>query len=601
MGASTAYTNLFSGSGMVYVTGPSGVFPAPVGERNYYSYPDLAFVNTPENAVSIKAWAGLNTPENGSGYACFQIEITNAAADNCTGVLVNGVGQTAGAVAMTVGDTTASAASIAAAISAYTPGAGPNYRAINIGPLIIGMSDVIGTGTNGDIVLPSFSGASTATATDVGGGRDSGVGLVRIFIDPSAGASETVMGGAAVEITEWLSYRGLQSGRLIVSASVVASAVQFERSSQDMTVVLSNNATLSDVVSLGAIDGDRITLQGNGADTQVVTASATIGLASGVDYTLTDADTKITLEWDVNGAKWNEVSRASVADATQIRASGVAIPAQPGGFSFQPAGGTASLKPGLTGASGFPGDIFESTVSLAGAPTVLGASLEFVVYGGNSVPGDSGTVSGGGIPIDLNGNNVNFGVDGIFGPVASLTPELALSGRWVATWSITDALLSPPIVSWNISADFSNENTGIINTNQIAIGAITDPLVSPGIDGAKISNGTVPEAALTTTVQAKLNAVSRFGVSAMNNVVAVNGGTYFMDATVGILTVTLPPIATGAFQIVTVVKTDAGANAVNGSGDASVNGLPGFSLAAQYDAVTVIGNGVEWFIASQMP
>lgn len=231
MSSATAYTNLYNGSGMVYVTGPSGVFPAPDGERNYYSYPDLAFMNVPENATGIKAWSILNTPENGSGYPMFIITITNAAADNCTSVLVNGIGQTAGAVAMTVGNATASASSIAAAITSFVPGAGPNYRAVNIGATIIGMSDTIGTGSNGDVVLPAFSGASTATYSDVGGGRDSGTSLVRFFIDASAGASETVMSGAAIEITEWLSYRGLQSGRLMVAASVVASAVSLDRKS----------------------------------------------------------------------------------------------------------------------------------------------------------------------------------------------------------------------------------------------------------------------------------------------------------------------------------------------------------------------------------
>ena len=62
MSSATAYTNLYNGSGMVYVTGPSGVFPAPDGERNFYSYPDLAFMNVPENATGIKAWSILNTP-----------------------------------------------------------------------------------------------------------------------------------------------------------------------------------------------------------------------------------------------------------------------------------------------------------------------------------------------------------------------------------------------------------------------------------------------------------------------------------------------------------------------------------------------------------
>jgi len=600
MGASTAYTNLFNGSGMVYVTGPSGVFPAPVGERNYYSYPDLAFLNTPENAEAIKVWATLNTPENASGYASFQIEITNAAADNCTSVLVNGVGQTAGSVAMTVGDTTASAASIAAAISAHVPGAGPNYRAVNIGPLIIGLSDIIGTGTNGDIVLPAFSGASTATSTDVGGGRDSGVGLVRVFIDSSAGASETVMAGSAIEITEWVGYRGLQSGRLVTSASVVASAVQFERSSQDMTVVLGNNATLTNVVSLGVLDGDRITLQGNGADTQVVTASATIGLASSAAYTLTGADTKITLEWDATGSSWNELSRSSVADATQIRAAGVAVPLQAGVFSMTPSGGTASLLPGLTGVSAFPGNVYEGGIAIVGAPVILGGSLEFSIDTTDAINGDTVTVSGNGVSIDLNGNAVNFSSVGI-GVIASLTAEVALSGLWNAFGKVEDTAAIPPLVSWSVVPVFSDTNTDFIITDWIAPLAVTDAKIATGIDGAKLSAGTVPETALDTTTQAKLNSVSRFAVNSLNNVVAVNGGTYFMDATVGNLTATLPAIATNTFQRLTFIKTDASVNTITGSGDANVNGAVNFVLAAQYDAITIIGNGAEWFIESQMP
>jgi len=507
MSSATAYTNLYNGSGMVYVTGPSGVFPAPDGERNYYSYPDLAFMNVPENATGIKAWSILNTPENGSGYPMFIITITNAAADNCTSVLVNGIGQTAGAVAMTVGNATASAASIAAAITSFVPGAGPNYRAVNIGATIIGMSDTIGTGSNGDVVLPAFSGASTATYSDVGGGRDSGTSLVRFFIDASAGASETVMSGAAIEITEWLSYRGLQSGRLMVAASVVASAVSFERSANEMTVVLSNNATLTNVVSIGAINGDRITLQGNGADTQVVTASATIGLASSASYSLTGTSTKLVLEWDTTGSKWNEVSRASVADATQIRASGLPVPLTPGVFQMAPAGGTATITPGLTGVSAFPGTVYEHNIGLSGAPVVLGASLEFYVDVTNGEDGDTGTIYGGGVAITIGSDQVQF--TDPTATRATLSEAMALSGLWAAQWTIVDK--SSQIVSFSVVPIFGTANTEYLDTPMYAPLSVTGAKIdNDTIDGStKLIDDSVDEVKLDALVRAKLNVQGR--------------------------------------------------------------------------------------------
>jgi len=493
---------------MVYVTGPSGVFPAPDGERNYYSYPDLAFMNVPENATGIKAWSILNTPENGSGYPMFIITITNAAADNCTSVLVNGIGQTAGAVAMTVGNATASAASIAAAITSFVPGAGQNYRAVNIGATIIGMSDTIGTGSNGDVVLPAFSGASTATYSDVGGGRDSGTSLVRFFIDASAGASETVMSGAAVEITEWLSYRGLQSGRLMVAASVVAYAVSFERSANDMTVTLSNNATLTNVVSIGAINGDRITLQGNGADTQVVTASATIGLASSASYSLTGPSTKLVLEWDTTGSKWNEVSRASVADATQIRASGLPVPLQPGAYQLTPGvGGVALLAPGSTGVSAFPGTIYEPNIVLTGVPVILAASLTFSVDTTNSENGDSGTIYGGGVAITVGVSEVRF-----TDPTATravLSDSMALSGLWAAQWTVVDKLNQ--IVSFSVVPIFGTANTEYLDTPMYAPLSVTGAKIDNAtIDGAtKLIDDSVDEVKLDALVRAKLNVQGR--------------------------------------------------------------------------------------------
>lgn len=68
------------------------------------------------------------------------------------------------------------------------------------------------------------------------------------------------------------------------------------------------------------------------------------------------------------------------------------------------------------------------------------------------------------------------------------------------------------------------------------------------------------------------------------------------DATAAAFSVTLPPAALLSGKVLTIKKVDASANAVtvDGNGAEEIDGAATFSLAAQYDAVTVQSFGTGW-------
>lgn len=597
MSVSTQYTSLYNGDGFVYVTGPSGTFPATADERMKWSYPDYGIWNYPQSTHQVMYWALRNVPDNGSGYATFIITVTNAVADNCNSLLVNGIAQTAGAIGMSVGDTTASAASIAAGINAYVPGAGPNYRAKSIGPMVIATSDTVGSGSNGDAVAIAFSGASTATTTDVGAGRAPGEFPVRIWLDVSNSASETVMGPNAVEITDWVTHRGIESARLKQSINVVASTLVFERMGNEMTIEAQLNGTITDIISIGVLDLDKITVTGNGVHTQTLTASATIGVNGSA--ALTTALTNVTLVYDLANTKWNETSRSIVVDPALLRENGVAIPLQEGVFQLTPAGGTATITPGATGVSAFPGIVYEHGISLLGGPIILGSDLEFTIDATSAMNGDAGFISGNSVSIDLNGNAINF--SGPTGVIATMPSQMADSGMWNARWEVLDTVSIPPLVGWSLVPIFSNLHTEFLETDMYQNASVTNDKLATGIDGAKVSAGTLPEAGLTVAVQNKLNSVNDAGAPAIANITGVNGITYFWDLSAGNFVATLPPIATSTYQRITFIKIDTSTNTGTISGDATIAGNPNIVLRDQFDAVTFKGDGTKWSIAAQYP
>ncbi len=86
-------------------------------------------------------------------------------------------------------------------------------------------------------------------------------------------------------------------------------------------------------------------------------------------------------------------------------------------------------------------------------------------------------------------------------------------------------------------------------------------------------------------------------VTATGNVVS---GDYLIvaDATGGAITMTLPPAAIVPGRIYTFKRINSGANAVviDPSGAETIDGAATYTLSAQWNSVTIMNNGIAWFI-----
>ena len=86
-------------------------------------------------------------------------------------------------------------------------------------------------------------------------------------------------------------------------------------------------------------------------------------------------------------------------------------------------------------------------------------------------------------------------------------------------------------------------------------------------------------------------------VTASGNVVS---GDYLIvaDATGGAITMTLPPAALVPGRIYTFKRVNSGANAVivDGYAAETIDGATTYTLSAQWNSVTVMNNGISWFI-----
>ena len=80
----------------------------------------------------------------------------------------------------------------------------------------------------------------------------------------------------------------------------------------------------------------------------------------------------------------------------------------------------------------------------------------------------------------------------------------------------------------------------------------------------------------------------------------VQSGDYLLicDATAGAITMTLPPAALVPGRIYAFKRINAGANqvVVDGYGAETIDGAATHTLTPQWNSVTIMSNGVAWFI-----
>jgi len=507
----SASTDLGNGDGYVYITNESGtlgtVFGYPIGIKNGL----LAI-----NAVR-KEFGPRNSKSAGAGYAVGYLTLTNAAADNLNTLTIGGVNQIGGAVAMTAANLVVSAAAIAAAVNAYV--AVPNFRASASGASVIFTSVTATDAYNGDLIVPAFSGASTATTIPVGGGRSQGFRPFRFFLDTRPAATELVIDPAAIEITDAVSWNDLGAPVTITTGTIASNTLSFQRLNDGSRMQVQidgitavNNGLgipsnrITSIAFEGGCVGDIVLFSGmNGSG-----APAVFVQGADIDIALTTkslADFNDTLEMRYVGAgQFSQVVPEPI-DVAAIRASGLPVPLQPGTFDFAPSGGVAAITPGATGVSAFPGNIYEQNVLLTGAAVVLPANLGFYVDTTSAMNGDCGCIYGNSIPITLAGKTITFyDPDGI---KATLSTEMALSGQWTCNWVVVDQ--SAGIVSFSLVPIFGTANTGFLDTPMYAPLSVTGAVIdNDTIDGAtKMIDDSLTEAKLDSLVRAKLNAQGR--------------------------------------------------------------------------------------------
>lgn len=334
----------------------------------------------------------------------------------------------------------------------------------------------------------------------------------RIFLDPDPGASSTSLAGAA-EVTDLLSLHGLESppssDSVVVAANTITStrisSLQYIHIDGDTTAGAANQVT--SIVYEGAQADDLICLTGiDGAVSPEIMRVTGIEITA-ASYTLVGNATSIWLRVGPGGVFQQAYQWPAAAD---LRAEDIPLPLTPGVYALTPPnGGTMVLHPNVAGATVLP-DIFEHDVVLVGVGVVLAANLNFLISGTAAtglVEGDCGYIFGNSVPITTGVNFVNF--SDATGTLATLTPELALSGKWTAKWEYVGVISGIDRCIWTILPNFSSTNTQFIIGGWIKDGDIGDAKIAPGINGSKLTALSVPQSALSAIVQAKLDVQGR--------------------------------------------------------------------------------------------
>lgn len=269
------FNNLGNGLGYIYVT------DIPVSR--IVGVED----NTLQGLRNMRRHGIINAPLAANKSAVATIVVTGAAAaGNLTAILISGVNQIAGNVPCASSDVTVVAGTWAAAINAFTPLTGLNYTASALADTVyIFEPETAGGQSNG--LLPTIS-TSVPTLTSTASifvGGSSGKGVYddvtgfRYWLDANFGASgisgstpasrnPSLPFAFAIEVTQYLSNRGLQSGAQVENKVVNSAAItSISRYACIMAVnVDTQGATATDTLEYinptGFLEGDIVIVRG---------------------------------------------------------------------------------------------------------------------------------------------------------------------------------------------------------------------------------------------------------------------------------------------------------------------------------------------------
>lgn len=234
--------------------------------------------NTIEGAKSIQQMGVTNGPiVAGRGAQGEIIVSSSGGAGAITNIDVAGVNQIGANITVTSTNTSVVAAQIAAAINGFTPGSGYKFTASVItNRVYLFSSPADGDAVNGLTITVSVTdpGIVTTTTDFVNGSSDFGIydntlGY-RFYInaDYSGVATPYTIGVKSVEITEYITVRGLQSGIMTVSRTVTNDRISsITRASAFTQVIVDTQGGLpTDVLAYinpaGFVEGDTLIIRG---------------------------------------------------------------------------------------------------------------------------------------------------------------------------------------------------------------------------------------------------------------------------------------------------------------------------------------------------
>ena len=327
--------------------------------------------NTKDGVRSMKSQGTTNGPLIADRPAYATITVNSVASTGAiSAVTISTVNQIGSNINITTSTASVAATQIASAINSFTPATGGNFTAQAVGAVVYVFSAVDrGSATNGATITVSVTDPSIVTTTTVfsngstlnNGTYDNTFGY-RFYIDADYGAAGVPGGGTAtpssllyaMEITEYITVRGLQSGIVTTSSTINGNSITgLSRASAITQILVSNQAsaatdTLAFLQTESFAVGDEVQLTAAAPRTQVPTVESAPVTTSPVgtpNIYLTDDTafvmdnyTSLTLQLrNISGVglAWVETGR-SITDGV------IAVTIA----EIQTLGGASQLKPG---------------------------------------------------------------------------------------------------------------------------------------------------------------------------------------------------------------------------------------------------------------
>ena len=135
-----------------------------------------------------------------------------------------------------------------------------------------------------------------------------------------------------------------------------------------------------------------------------------------------------------------------------------------------------------------------------------------------------------------------------------------------------------------------------INTDNVSVGADAEPASEKfQVTGSlRITGEGIEGTGTTTSGVFGLTAVTKTSSFTLDN----SNSVFFCDATSGNITATLPAVSGATNRVYVIKKIDSSGNTCTVDGNASETIDDGLTatLTAQYEAITIIPDGTQWFI-----